>query len=675
MKNIFSYKLYLQGLRKIRTAGVAMAIVIIVLNAWIPINCITSGGNHGRYVTSVDAGMFAPFGFLLMFFAPLLVYNMFSFLNERKGSDFFHSLPQKRICTYLSFMSAIMTWIASVLLVSSLVNTVLWALADGYVLKLKAVLLTLLGFMILALVMAEFMMLSMTVTGTAISNCLVFLLFFLFIRACGLFFLYGFSEITDMFHVSNSWLCIFDWDFFLPLGLLNHIFGGEEESLGNIWFYIYWFAVALVLFAASAWTYCRRRSENATKSAPNRFMQNLYRIGVTFPFLMMSVFLLIIDSPFYLSLFCVFVAFLVWVIFELMTTKKVKNVVRTLPLFLIPVILAGAYAASLYLARGIFFAAVPERDDIKNVQLEYYSMWVGGLDNAIIATTKITDSDVIDKVYEAIEQTVESADLSRYERQAKGYIFNETITLTLKSGRKVTYDLWSSHNLSAVFEASDDVQSQLIFMYEGEVDRVSCHKLTSDESLIVWEALREDYRNMTEEQRETYQRLNDHLSANTISISIYGYYGVQGFTQEYLIDPEYTPQAMVACMAFLQYNPKRDLAEARSKIRNLGEDDISYSYMSVQNYAYGESYLVQTENFTAIKEFLNNLNLSSLDDYQNKDVYHVYFDIETKALNEDEKKYDSFHRLTVDVYITLSDEDIARLNQILNYPTMPVSEN
>ena len=97
MKNIFSYKLYLQGLRKIRTAGVAMAIVIIVLNAWIPINCITSGGNHGRYVTSVDAGMFAPFGFLLMFFAPLLVYNMFSFLNERKGSDFFHSLPQKRM--------------------------------------------------------------------------------------------------------------------------------------------------------------------------------------------------------------------------------------------------------------------------------------------------------------------------------------------------------------------------------------------------------------------------------------------------------------------------------------------------------------------------------------------------------------------------------------------------
>lgn len=674
MKNIFSYKLYLQGLRKIRTAGVAMAIVIIVLNAWIPINCITDGANHGRYVTSVDAGMFAPFGFLLMFFAPLLVYNMFSFLNERKGSDFFHSLPQKRICTYLSFMSAIMTWIASVLLVSSLVNTVLWALADGYVLKLKAVLLTLLGFMILAMVMAGFMMLSMTVTGTAISNCLVFLLFFLFIRACGLFFLYGFSEITDMFHVNNSLLRVFDWDFFLPLGLLNHIFGGEEESLGNVWFYIYWLTVAIVLFAVAAWTYCRRRSESATKSAPNRFMQNLYRVGMTLPFLMMSAFLMIVETDFYLSLLCVFVAFLVWVIFELMTTKKVKNVVRTLPLFLIPVVLAGSYAASLYLARGIFFATVPERDNIKYVQLDRNSVMMGGLDSAILVTTKITDSDVIDKVYEAIEQTVESADLSRYERQAKGYIFNETLTLTLKSGRKVTYNLYSSHNLYTILESSDDVQNQSVFMYEGEVDRVSCHKLTSDESLIVWEALREDYRNMTEEQRETYQRLNKHQTVDIFSINIYASHRGQGFTQRYIIDAKYTPEAMAAFVKYANYNPVGELSSARYKIRDLGANSIQYAYMSVQNYTYGESYLIQTQDFKAIKEFLIGTNYDShLLDYQNESVYHVYLEIEEKTSSANEKY--SWSHMVVDVYITLSDEDIARLNQILNYPTMPISEN
>ena len=95
MKDIFSSKLYLQGLRKVRTLGIAMAIVMIALNAWIPLMHINDGILS---VKTVEAGEFAPFGLLFLVFVPLLVYNMFSYLNERKASDFFHALPQKRIC-------------------------------------------------------------------------------------------------------------------------------------------------------------------------------------------------------------------------------------------------------------------------------------------------------------------------------------------------------------------------------------------------------------------------------------------------------------------------------------------------------------------------------------------------------------------------------------------------
>ena len=123
MKDIFSPKLYLQGLRKVRTLGIAVAIVMIALNAWIPLMCMNTSRSFvdGKAViTAVEAGQFAPFGLLFLIFAPLLVYNMFSYLNERKSSDFFHALPQKRICVYVSFMSAILTWILSVLLGVSL---------------------------------------------------------------------------------------------------------------------------------------------------------------------------------------------------------------------------------------------------------------------------------------------------------------------------------------------------------------------------------------------------------------------------------------------------------------------------------------------------------------------------------------------------------------------------
>ena len=86
MKNIFSFKLYLQGLRKVRTAGVAMAIVITVSNALFPVlNMISSGRDLGEFdrAPEIDSILFAPFGWLVILFAPLLVYNMFSYLNDR----------------------------------------------------------------------------------------------------------------------------------------------------------------------------------------------------------------------------------------------------------------------------------------------------------------------------------------------------------------------------------------------------------------------------------------------------------------------------------------------------------------------------------------------------------------------------------------------------------------
>ena len=200
MKNIFSFKLYSQGLRKVRTAGIAMAIVMIVLNAWIPIRTIDITTKDLVYgvtdgIFQVEAGQLAPFGLLVMLFAPLLVYNMFSYLNDRKSSDFYHALPQKRICVYISFMAAILTWIVSVLLASTLVNAMLFSFDRRYTVTPKTILLTVLGFLLLALVTAGFMALSMMLTGTAVANCLVFILFFLFIRACGMFFLYGFSAV------------------------------------------------------------------------------------------------------------------------------------------------------------------------------------------------------------------------------------------------------------------------------------------------------------------------------------------------------------------------------------------------------------------------------------------------------------------------------------------------
>ena len=698
MKNIFSRQLYLQGLRKIRTAGVAMSVVILVLNAWVPIQCITRNIGSVEHTTSVEAGIFAPFGFLLMFFAPLLVYSMFSFLNDRRGSDFFHSLPQKRICVYLSFMSAILTWIVSVLCATSIVNTLLWAMADGYILSLKAVLLTLLGFLILALVMAGFMALAMTLTGTSVANCLVFLLFFLFIRACGMFFLFGFSGITEMFDITHSPLRIFDWDFFLPLGLLAQVFNGNAEVFQSVCFFLYWIAVAVVLLVASAVAYCRRRSESATKSAPNRFMQNLYRIGVTFPFLMMGVYLVIVESDLYLFLLCAFVAFLVWVIFELMTTKKIKNVIRSIPLLLIPALMAVGYGASLVMAKNIYYATVPERDDIVSAKYQFSRDGVvAGLDDAILLTLDVTEDAVLDKVAEAIGQTVESRDWDWNERIEHGYIITERITVTLRSGKKVTYNLYANFDLYSVFRSSEAFADKEISIYDGEIEGIyGLMKLTNSQHMDVWEAMKKDIRDLGVSERATYMRLNGHADAFPFVLTIRGRYEGQAFTQRYMLHPDYTPTALELYMQY--YSEENDVIDRMQKLKtqiaDIDAGDVSYFYLQIQSLAYAKSFSLECQNFQQIKDFLNYLSVDShLTNYENtENIYQLDINIEylpdeiaRSAASEDDKPttvgkdpyYDGkyYGYISDHLFLTFSDEDIERFQQIVKYPTQPIAEN
>ena len=701
MNSIFSSKLYLQGLRKVRTAGIAMAIVIIVMNAWIPIQCISAGRiSSSGYATEVGAGMFAPFGFALILFAPLLVYNMFSYLNERKSSDFFHSLPQKRICVYISFMSAVFTWIVSVLCVTSIVNTVLWAMADGYVLSLKAVVLTLVGFLILALVTAGFMALAMTLTGTAVANFLVFILFFLFIRACGMFFLYGFSNVTPMFNLRHSWLKIFDVQFFLPVGLIEQVFDGNGAT-GSVWFFLYWTAVGIALIALSAWTYCRRRSESATKSAPNRIMQNIYRVGVTFPFLMMGVFLFISDKDFYLCLLCGFVAFLVWVIFELLTTRKIKNVVRSVPMLLIPAILAGGYAASVYLTRNIFYASTPEREKIESVKLvspwnsfgfDNYDTGIKGWDSVILQTTEITDPEILDKVYEAIGHTKEALDMTWDERREAGYIYSESVTLTLTSGRRVSYNLRSSHNLFAEFMESPQIRELLLTMCGDDVDSLRTNPdndISASALEQIWSTFKAEFGALTDAQKSAYLRLNSTGISNAAHITAYGTREGYSFYQDYAILSEYTPEAYKLYMQYAGNGKKwiGELQAMQSRLEEMQADEASYAHMSITSYTWGNTFSVHCSDYKVIKEFLTSIQIDShLTDYENaKTVYRFILQLDmpvatptddepksTSRLKEQEyEKTESYEWFSVDTYLTFSDADLERYMQILNYPAKP----
>ena len=61
---------------------------------------------------------------LCFLIAPLLTFRIFFFLNSRKGSDFYHAVPQNRLCLYGSFLAAVWTYLALLVFGSSLISGV-----------------------------------------------------------------------------------------------------------------------------------------------------------------------------------------------------------------------------------------------------------------------------------------------------------------------------------------------------------------------------------------------------------------------------------------------------------------------------------------------------------------------------------------------------------------------
>ncbi len=692
MKNVFSTKLYLQGLRKVRNAGIAMAIIVIVLNALVPVFALIEEQSLWpgtlRVVSPISISLFAPFGVTMILFAPLLVYSMFSYLNERKSSDFYHSIPQKRICVYLSFIASIMTWIVSVLLASVVVNSILWSLTKYYSVSAEAIWLSFAAFFIIAVMMAGFMTLAMMITGTTISNCLVFLLLLLFVRAIGLFFITCLEDLAPMFVLDTSWLHIFDLEFFMPLQILLGIFDGDESVFHAAGMYVYWLVVGILLFALAGFFYCRRRSENATKSAPNRIMQHIYRIAVTFPFVLLGVTFIIYENELdaYHLIFFV-VALLVYVIYELITTKKIKSVLRSLPLFAIPALLCFVFLGSVYGTRAALYLAVPEEDEIESVALDgdYYS---SAYEYRVATDIYVHDANVIKDVAQALEDSktwggyksgasLEKVDGYTEEVYTEGETryYSSTISVKLRSGKIKEYNLYSPINVRTRILNADECRAAYLTLPSresiGDIYVSFGGYSTShngDDAYALWSCFTQEYASLSEDVKFAVKAYSQD-KADDEDMRAYGTIEVSGrwnddyYFSNYRIYEKYMPKTAALFREICNKNndPKAHLSRFLTELSKV-QDTHSCSFELEAMTGDTQFYFHQSK---AVYEFLSELAIDdSLTDFDSeKMIYRCsidYFFVEGDSSDVLQwKSYDS-----AEFFIALSEEDVSRLVMI-----------
>ncbi len=463
-KQIFSGKLYLQSLKKVRTLGIAVMIAVVLLNMFLPImGIIESIEMDRRYerdleyyethkdefpsnmdpdyyytpqASEIEDSEFAPFLWAVAGFAPLLVIAMFSFLNERKQSDFYHSLPQTRVCVYLSMTAAIFTWLAGVILVSASLNALLFCFAKYYTVTVSTVFANIVFYLVLGLFMSGSMAVAMMITGTTVSNLLIYAFLMLFPRYLVVLLIGALESTLYILPNVSDYFSLLSLERFLPLSWAQgDIF--RDGYLADGGMIVYSAIVGILMFAVAGVLYHFRRSESASKSAPNALAQHIYRSAfVTAMALTIPVFLAM-DGFDELLILLVLLTFVVHILYELLTTKKIKKMVKSLPLIVIPFGIAAIFFGTIVGSYFYVYSVRPDADDVKSVSFtDMDSMSYGEYK---MKGKQISDPKVIEMALRGLYNELDDVEYPAYSE------YNHmTISYKLKSGRTIHRYVWLS---------------------------------------------------------------------------------------------------------------------------------------------------------------------------------------------------------------------------------------
>ena len=586
MKQFFSRELWWQGVKKIRVPGIAMAITIIVINLLFPVLAAgndasrmeyfgMSGGEPTIQISTVEAfSEFAPLLVSAMAFAPLLAFVMFSYLNDRGKSDFYHSIPQTRLCVFVSLSAAIMTWVVGVLLASTSLNLLLWQMAKYHVVVLGDALYFMLCSIIGALFTMTIAILAMTLTGTLVSNLFVAVVLLLFVRIIALEMNEFLYDLIPVYDFDRSWLCIFSFENYLPWALLQGVFGSRYHPLvegGAAAILLYTVGITLALLVLAAYLYHSRRSEMANKSAPNRYLQFAYRSAVTLPILLFCVMDIVWSGLDEVHLIWIVIALVVYLLYELATTKRIKTMLRTIPMFFALIGVCALIIGGMYLGKLAVSLDTPNKDRVESISISTSSR----VDTYYPDGLPLENKEAISLVIDALEYTapltrrqhndsIRNFDYLSHTKPKPNYTFQEVV-IRLKNGRTMYRNIWietQNHDrIRELYMETEKYRKAYLTMpdkkhiedLEVSGPDFSLHA-SSKNNAWIYSSFYEEYNALSEEKKAEYMLLHESVDwyrdPHTAYPMLYfhGRYNRTYISESFLLHPDYFPETFSRIM-------------------------------------------------------------------------------------------------------------------------------
>lgn len=552
----FSPRLFLDALRRLRLPALIFGVTAVVITLLPP--CVNLLDGWSGY--SIDIAGVAPALWGYMFIGGVgLVMCAFSFLNKRSSSDFYHSLPETSVCTWCS------TALAVFVCIFVTVTATVLAAFSGYALSGSPVswdyLPYLLGYFLAGTALcAACALFAHSLTGTALSNLTVAALLLFFPRFLLSMLASSVTELAGIVPEGELGLLLnpqYNIPAALnPVALLfgNSFFGG---SYGDITFapaFLYTGVLALAYAGGALLLYRVRKSECAGSSAVSRPVQGLFRCLCTLPTLLAIPMAILasggnsFDDNVSLIFLLLVVSAVVYFLYEIVTTRRFRNLLRALPLFIVLCVAAPlAFTFAARLSANALLDDIPAPEEVKYVVFErdlYSSDSVGskysGRYAGLLAShIRFYEDDITALCAEVLASTAGDAKEGVFAGQ---YACARVIFRA--GGRSITRYVYFSESELRRLEAfklqNADYRAALTALPpESEIRSVHAN-LDDVGSDRVWALFRAEY----DEEAAAYSG----TSFGTISVS--GYRGLDAYSVFYALTPA-TPAASAEYLARL----------------------------------------------------------------------------------------------------------------------------
>lgn len=454
-KSWFNVGLYLDGLKQLRIIGIMGVVIMACAAILIPLGCNISNANYNEYYHGGDVwetvGRVVAYDFLEMnpviimaFFVavPLMTLYLFNFMNRRNACDFYHAIPDTRECLFISYGAAILTW-SMVLVFESALLSVISAGIFEYVELSKGFFGQFVVIVANSFAGAVFLfgvfMIAMSVTGTNFTNLAVAAMILVTPRLMVTVVVAIITEMIPVIPFSFGDSILDDRLNVVTNLVTGAMFGGGYEAITMWKSFIYTLIVGLIYSGVGAFLFKKRKSEAATSAAINSKLQCLLRLIPAMVISLLPVFgwaqmfvgenTIDTEDIFYFIVFYV-MAIIAYLLYELITTRKLKNLIKALPGLLWLVVYNIVMVVVVVAGYNILLNDVPNASDVNSVKINfgnyYYSYshdrdyYAGKLEDIVFDSPEIIEllTSELERNVEAIK-TDESLYGNRYMESAE----------------------------------------------------------------------------------------------------------------------------------------------------------------------------------------------------------------------------------------------------------------